>query len=159
MNRSNDSLLGARHSSGASSSPQQAMSATGVARSQPEDAIAIVAELGRPASTVDIDRRWAEADFGSVEGRSFAELEASFPDLAARLAGGETEIDWPGGETAAALAARVAVAWLDVIRADRPVVVVSHAGPIRIALALAARVSPEAVRLPAPGELRRVAVS
>jgi broad specificity phosphatase PhoE len=122
-------------------------------------AAAIVAAVGRPAGTVDIDRRWAEADFGSVEGRSFAELEASFPDLAARLALGDTEIDWPDGETAAALAARVAVAWLDVIAADRPVVVVSHAGPIRIALALAARVSPEAVRLPAPGELRRVVVS
>ena len=60
---------------------------------------------------------------------------ARYPALAAQLAAGEAEIDWPGGETAAALrdAGRRG---LDRRSSppDRPTVVVSHAGPIRIAL-------------------------
>src|SRR5436190_14802226 len=49
MTPTKNSSLGARHSSGASSLPQHDMSATGVARSQPEDAVAMVAELGHRA--------------------------------------------------------------------------------------------------------------
>ena len=122
-------------------------------------AAAIAAALGRPASRVDIDRRWAEADLGAAEGRTIVELEASDPELAARLARGEADIDWPGGETASSLAARVTSAWRDVLAAGRPVVVVSHSGPIRLALAIAGGVAPEAIDFPAPGESRRVEVS
>ncbi|CAN5373313.1 glutamate-5-semialdehyde dehydrogenase [soil metagenome] len=57
-----ESLLGARHSSGASSSPQHPTSATGVARSQPEDAAAIVAALGRRAKAAAIALRNAGTD-------------------------------------------------------------------------------------------------
>ena len=49
-----------------------------------------------------------EADCGLAEGRTFAELEASSRTSPPRLARGATDIDWPGGETAAALAERVA---------------------------------------------------
>ena len=122
-------------------------------------AAAIVAALGRPATSIDLDERWAEADCGLAEGRTFAELEASIPDLAAALARGATEIDWPGGETAAALVKRVTAAWREVTQASRPVVIVSHAGPLRIALALASGVSVDTVAFLAPGEARRIELS
>ena len=60
---------------------------------------------------IAIDDRWREADFGIAEGLTFEELERLAPDLARRLADGETAIDWPDGERAADLAARVAAAW------------------------------------------------
>ena len=53
---------------------------------------------------ITIDDRWREADFGIAEGLTFEELERLAPDLARRLADGETEIDWPDGERAADLA-------------------------------------------------------
>ena len=73
------------------------------------------AALGRPRRRsptrpvrpgVEIDPRWREADVGIAEGRTFDELAAIAPDVAAALAGGELAIDWPGGETHASLAAR-----------------------------------------------------
>jgi glucosyl-3-phosphoglycerate phosphatase len=86
---------------------------------------------------VEVDERWLEADFGFAEGRTFDELTALAPDLAKALARGETAIDWPGGETAAALATRVEAALDDIISRAVPTVVVSHAGPLRLAMGLA----------------------
>ena len=57
MNVTDDLLLAARHSSGASSSLQPPVSATGVARSQPEDAAAIVAALGQRAKAAAVALR------------------------------------------------------------------------------------------------------
>src|SRR6185437_17090855 len=57
MNVTDKSSLGARHSSGASSSLQASMSATGVARSQHEDAARIMAELGRRAKAAAMTLR------------------------------------------------------------------------------------------------------
>jgi broad specificity phosphatase PhoE len=85
------------------------------------------------AQSVALPITWApdllEVDVGAVEGLAWSDVEARFPDLAARLAAGE-RIDWPGGE-----------AWMDVVArarraADRvrvaaesgSVVVVSHGG-------------------------------
>ena len=87
--------------------------------------------------SVTLDDRWREADFGIAEGLTFEELARVEPDLARRLADGETDIDWPGGERAAELADRVAAAWRELVEAGDDVVVVSHAGPIRIAIGLA----------------------
>jgi broad specificity phosphatase PhoE len=86
---------------------------------------------------VEVDERWREADFGIAEGRTFDELAALEPNLAAALARGVTDIDWPGGETAAELGSRVATAWSALVERARPALVVSHAGAIRHALALA----------------------
>lgn len=86
---------------------------------------------------VVVDPRWAEADFGRMEGRTFDGIERADPDLARRLAAGDPSIDWPGGETAAALEARVMAALEDVDRwlaAGLSVVVVSHGGPTRLAM-------------------------
>ena len=105
---------------------------------------------------ITIDERWREADFGIAEGLTFDELERLAPDLARRLADGETEIDWPDGEPAADLAKRVTVAWREVIEAGEAAVVVSHAGPLRIALGLASGRAPETVDLPGPGAVIRL---
>ena len=101
---------------------------------------------------LETDARWIEADLGDVEGLTFDEIAARYPDLAQRLAGGAVDIDWPAGETAAALHARVAAAWWEIVAADRPTVVVSHGGPIRIAVALATGRATVEVPLPGPAE-------
>jgi len=85
---------------------------------------------------VELDARWREADVGIAEGRTFDELSAIAPDVAAALARGDLEIDWPGGETHSSLAARVADAWADLVAVGRPAVVVTHAGPFMHARAL-----------------------
>jgi broad specificity phosphatase PhoE len=90
-----------------------------------------------PEATVVVDDRWREVDFGIAEGRTFDELAALLPTLAARLARGDTEIDWPDGERARAFADRVRSAWSELVGAGLPAVVVSHAGPLRVALAIA----------------------
>lgn len=97
-------------------------------------AMAIADAVG--ADPVEVDSRWREADLGVAEGRTYDELAAIAPALAANLAGGSLAVDWPDGETHAALEARVASAWRDLARAGRPAVVVTHAGPFMHALAL-----------------------
>ena len=88
---------------------------------------------------IEPDDRWLEADVGIAEGRTFDEVAEQAPALADALAAGTLEIDWPGGETHLALAGRVAGAWHDLVDRRRPVIVVTHAGPLMHALALAAR--------------------
>jgi broad specificity phosphatase PhoE len=105
---------------------------------------------------ITIDARWRETDFGIAEGLTFEELERLAPDLANRLADGETEIDWPDGERAADLASRVTAAWADLTTAGNEVLVVSHAGPLRIALGLARGRAPGTVDLPGPGAVIRL---
>ena len=102
-----------------------------------------------------VDARWVETDFGAAEGLTFAELEASRPQIAARLAAGALDIDWPGGETAAALRTRVEDAWLALTEEPGSWVVVAHGGPLRIAIALATGVAPASVAAPAPGTVWR----
>ena len=70
----------------------------------------ILAMRAAPA-VLEADPRWLEADVGDCEGLTFDEVEAASPGFAARLAAGEADIDWPGGETASALLARVTAAW------------------------------------------------
>ena len=116
-----------------------------------ETAEIIAAALGSPVA-VETDPRWAEVDVGDAQGLTFEEVEARFPSLARQLAAGEAEIDWPGGESAAALDARVAAAWDAVVTAGRPTIVVSHAGSIRVAAALATGRPAAEIAFPAPGE-------
>ena len=115
------------------------------------DTAALLASRVTP-SVLEVDARWQEVDVGDAEGLTFDELGALYPDLAARLASGETEIDWPGGETAADLHNRVVAAWVEILGTERQTVVVSHAGPVRIAIALATGRDPREVDLPAPAE-------
>jgi broad specificity phosphatase PhoE len=117
-------------------------------------AAAIAAAAG--IAGVTVDDRWREADFGVAEGLTFDALARVAPDLARRLADGEAEIDWHDGETAAALADRVAAAWHELVRTGDDVVVVSHAGPLRIAIGLATGRPPGTVDLPGPGAVVRL---
>ena len=107
-----------------------------------------------------IDSRWREVDFGAVEGATFDELAASRPALAERLLRGERTIDWPGGERWHELRARVASAWSDLL--DEPFdvgVVVSHGGPISVALELAlGEADPAVGSIVEPGEALELAV-
>jgi broad specificity phosphatase PhoE len=119
-----------------------------------ETATAIANAAGLVA--VIVDDRWREADFGIAEGRTFDELVTLEPALAARLATGETEIDWPGGESAAAFEARVRAAWRDLLAADDVTVLVSHAGPLRLAMAAAGDLSVAAVTLLEPAAFVRL---
>lgn len=87
---------------------------------------------------VFLDARWREVDFGAAEGATFAELSRSWPALAARLLCGEREIDWPHGEGWRTLHSRVAEAWGALLaEPDHAAVIVTHGGPIAVALELA----------------------
>jgi broad specificity phosphatase PhoE len=119
-------------------------------------AAAIAAAIGgRPP---EVDDRWREADVGVAEGRTFEELTAIAPDLADDLARGSLAIDWPGGETSASLADRVAAAWRDLVTAGQAAVVVSHAGPLMHALAIAADRPIRADDLVAPAVAVRISL-
>jgi broad specificity phosphatase PhoE len=115
------------------------------------DTAAILATRLAPA-VIDVDERWLETDVGQAEGLTFDEVGVRYPDLAVKLAAGDAEIDWPGGETAIELAERVAAAWTDLLAHDGPTIVVSHAGTLRIAQALATGRPPAEVPFPGPAE-------
>lgn len=118
------------------------------------EAIAFVADGVR----VEVDDRWSEADLGLAEGRTFDELAVDHPDLATALAAGDLAIDWPDGETHIALALRVAAAWEALLTRGRSAVVVTHAGPLLHAHAIARGrvISPD--DLVAPAAVVRVPV-
>jgi broad specificity phosphatase PhoE len=114
---------------------------------QTADAIA----LAVGARHVEVDARWAEADVGVAEGLTFEALSAVDPGLAERLGRGDVAIDWPGGETASSLEDRVASALRELRAEASPTIVVSHAGPLRIAVALASGQPAERVAFMDPG--------
>ncbi len=96
---------------------------------------AIIAEaVGCP---VEVEGDLREIDFGRWEGRSFAEIEASDPDLVRLWAAGLEDFRFPEGEAVAAFNERVRDV-LDRIRgrAEERILVVSHGGVIRVMLCL-----------------------
>jgi broad specificity phosphatase PhoE len=117
---------------------------------------AAIARTNRGAR-VEIDDRWCEADYGIAEGLTFDELAVVAPDIAERLSRGDVAIDWPGGETAASLGDRVTAAWRHVLELGVPAILVSHAGPLRHAIALATTAPLERVAIPGPGVVIRLA--
>ena len=92
-------------------------------------AVASVHEL-RPVEVVELQ----EIDFGDVEGLGFDELPV---DLQRGLLQEPAQVRFPGGETYAELQHRVCTAVDRIIRAhpDGAILIVSHAGSIRAALA------------------------
>jgi broad specificity phosphatase PhoE len=125
-----------------------------VSRRAYETAMAIAAVAG--IADIAVDDRWRETDFGIAEGLTFEELERATPELAQRLAAGETWIDWPDGEPAEDLESRVTAAWRDVAATDGDTVVISHAGPLRIAIGVATGRGTAEVEIPRPGAFVRV---
>ena len=80
------------------------------------------------------DARLLELDFGTWEGMRWNDVPRAALDL---WAADPLAFAPPGGESGAELVAR-ATAFFDEIRtADAPLAVISHAGPLRVLLALA----------------------
>jgi probable phosphoglycerate mutase len=98
---------------------------------------------GRDEVAVVVDDELRETDFGVWEGLTFAEARERHPDeLTAWLA--DPAVAPPGGESLAATIDRVRVA-LDKHRADHPggrLLVVTHMGPIKSAVAVAIGAGP-----------------
>jgi ribonuclease H / adenosylcobalamin/alpha-ribazole phosphatase len=94
-----------------------------------ETARSVAAATGVPIS---VDDGLVETDFGSWEGMTFGEVMARWPDeIAAWMA--DPEVAPPGGESFAAVGARVNAALDRILAASagQTVVVVSHVTPIK----------------------------
>jgi broad specificity phosphatase PhoE len=93
---------------------------------------------------IELDGDLREVDVGAAEGLTFDETAERYPELAKRLLDADRNIDWPDGERADALRARVqgAVGRLEGRLANGPVVIVSHGGVIGEVVAMLA--GPEA---------------
>lgn len=105
---------------------------------------AVAERLGRQLGLAPVeDARWQELDFGAWEGRAWSSLPRAEID---RWAEDHWNLAPPGGETYRALFERVAEA-VAALGDGGDVAVVSHAGPIRAALAVCLGWPPH--RLPA----------
>lgn len=91
-----------------------------------------------------LDERFAETETGDWTGRSFAEVQAEDPDGFQRFIDADPAFGFPGGESFAQQAERVAAGLADVRQGPLPALVVCHRGVIR--LALVAATGQEAVR-------------
>ena len=100
------------------------------ARRASETAVIIARMVGSGAS-VRIDPALREVDFGEAEGLTWRRLEQRLPTIAAALASGAATIDWPGGESIAAMQGRVSAIRSAIEAATAPVVLVGHGGLIR----------------------------
>ncbi|MDX6422638.1 MAG: hypothetical protein QOI67_109 [Gaiellaceae bacterium] len=86
-----------------------------------------------------VDDRLRELDFGHLEGRTYDEIEREQPEFFRSWMETPTLVRFPGGESYAELRERVSAAVDEIVAAsnDRTVVIVSHGGVIRAALAVA----------------------
>lgn len=100
--------------------------------------------LAEARCAVNVDDRLGEIDFGDFEGVSYDDIARLFPALYDEWMTRPTAVMFPGGESFADMQARVSEALGDVRRAhvNGTVVVVSHAGVNRIALAAALGLAP-----------------
>ena len=101
-----------------------------------DTALALAKPLGLPVET---EPRWAEYDFGDWDGRRGAELPAAavaafHADPLRHPPPGAEPWDVFGERIAAALRALLASAAAGASAEDEPVLVVSHGGPLRMAL-------------------------
>src|SRR5207237_6258753 len=86
-------------------------------------------------TAVQVETRLAELDFGSWEGRSWADLRGATVD---RWMRDPWQTRPPGGETVPEMTARIAAFRSELLsRSGKPAVVVTHAGVIRIWRSLA----------------------
>lgn len=101
---------------------------------------ALAAGLGADVP-VEVDERWIELDYGDLDEQPLAQVPAS------TWAAWRADVTWapPGGESLAALGARVRAACADLtaVAVERDVIVVSHVSPIKAAVAWALGVGDE----------------
>jgi alpha-ribazole phosphatase len=90
------------------------------------------AALGLPIAT---DDRLRELDFGEFEGRTYDEIAHSHPDVYRAWMETPTRVRFPGGESYGDLRARATEALTELRNAYESVLVVTHGGVIRAALA------------------------
>ena len=129
----------------------------------PEDAIWVTSQLKRthqtaaairaqfPAErreglgTPEVEPQLAEQHFGDWQGRTYAELDRLRDGAWHRFWLAPAEVTPPGGESFAAVMARVgeAVARLSRHHGDRDIVAVAHGGTIRAAVGLALGLEPD----------------
>ncbi len=87
--------------------------------------------------SVRVQRRLQELDFGELEGRSYDEIAATYPELYGRWMAAPTTVSFPGGESYGDLRQR-AVTFLDEALARHSgerIAIVSHGGVLRAMLA------------------------
>lgn len=107
-----------------------------------QTAAALAGGLSTPTE-IEVDDRWIEMDYGELEGRAIEEIRTWLWEH--RVA----DASWapPGGESLASVAARVAAACAELqTSTEEDVIVVSHVGPIKAAVAWALDVGPEIAR-------------
>lgn len=94
-----------------------------------ETATPIAARLG---VDVEQDANLREVDVGELDGRTFDETAAAYPDLARQVLAADRDIDWPGGERAEDLRVRADAAWRPALAkaGDGSIVLVSHGGVV-----------------------------
>jgi alpha-ribazole phosphatase len=92
--------------------------------------------------TLDIDPGWQEIDFGDWDGRAFTELrgDEATAQRIADIMRDPTLLAAPNGETFDQVKARVTSALDRLVERPGPVLVVAHAGSIRMALAIACNI-------------------
>jgi len=90
----------------------------------------------RLALPLEMDARLMEVGFGEWEGRTAEELLATDSERLARFWSDPMRHAPPGGETLIAFRDRILAAWEDILahHAGRHVLIVGHAGTIRIAV-------------------------
>jgi phosphoserine phosphatase len=81
----------------------------------------------------------AEIHFGDLEGLSYDEIETRYPEVFRSWMSTPTETEFPNGESFVRMRARVLPAMNDLIarHQNETILVVSHAGPIRVLLGAA----------------------
>jgi alpha-ribazole phosphatase len=97
--------------------------------------------------TPSVEDSLREIDFGELEGRSYDEIEAVYPDLYRSWMETPTRVEFPGGESYTQLRVR-ALAALEAIRARHRgelAAIVSHGGVLRAILAHCLRMPDEAI--------------
>lgn len=81
-----------------------------------------------------LDARLREMDFGAWEGRTAAELLEKEPNALARFWQNPLNHPPPHGEPLQHVQSRVLAAWREVTARRRPVLLISHGGPLRVIL-------------------------
>jgi alpha-ribazole phosphatase len=97
-----------------------------------------------PLVTLDALR---ELDFGSFEGRTYDDLQRDYPEVYRHWMESPTEVEFPGGESFAAMRTRVLAAARDLCarHAGEQIALVTHGGVIRILLAEAQGLDPRRI--------------
>jgi probable phosphoglycerate mutase len=115
-----------------------------------ETVAVVAAEMGIPESRVNIDDRLAEASFGRWEGMTTLEVKARFPAARRRRKTDRWNFNAHGGDSYADLA-RSMESFLADLDPERPALVMSHSGNIRVmAIMLAGLAREEAMALSVP---------